>query len=366
MIKSYSLKKRMIFSIIAILLSMFIALSLVEAYIRLTKEYWTPEIIGKKSIQYSPALFARHVFPLEEQNIERKGWFINSKGYRGKDFSRKKDNEIIRVIVYGGSAVFDSKVSYEKDWPSRLEVLLKEKGIKNIEVINAGIPGHATFDSFGRLFSEGHVFQPDYVILYNAWNDIKYFSFEEPLLRKFKPYKKSLDFRITYRGRLDRMLCNFSQLYVRLRHRYYQWKLNVGREGAVEKIKNDREVNQLGLKQYRLNIEMFVDLARNIDAVPILAKQARLVSQDNTDEEKSRIFYRYQHMQHQTLVDAFKKTDDIIENVAESKKVPMVDPSKQMTGEGEYFCDHIHLSDKGSQKLASIMADFLYQLIQYN
>jgi len=358
-IESYSLKKRIIFSIIAILLSAFCVLFLGEAYVRLTKEYYTPEIIRTRSIQYSPSLFAVHVFPLKEQNIEKEGWFINSKGYR------EKDDETIRVIVYGGSAVFDPKVPNGKDWPSRLEVILKKRGITNIEVINAGIPGHATFDSFGRLFTEGHIFQPDYVILYNAWNDIKYFSFEEPLLRKLKPYNESDDFRIRYRGRLDRMLCKFSQLYVHLRHLYYKWKYHVGSEGIVKESECYREVHELGLKQYRLNVEMFVDLAKNIHAVPILVKQARLVSHDNTDEEKSRICYKFQGMQHQTLVNAFEKTDDIIVDVAKSKNVPMADPSKQMTGKGAYFSDHIHLSEAVSKKLAMIMSDYLFTLIKF-
>lgn len=361
---SYSLKKRIIFITTTIFIFVFCVLFLGEAYTRLTKEYYTPEIIRERSLQYSPSLFAIHVFPLKEQNIEKKGWFINSKGYRGKDFSREKDEGKIRVMVYGGSAVFDPKVPNGKDWPSRLETILMEKGIKNIEVINAGIPGHATFDSFGRLFTEGHIFQPDYVILYNAWNDIKYFSFEEPLLRKLKPYKESRDFRVSYRGRLDRMLCKFSQLYTHLRHRYYKWKYHVGSEGAVEEVKHYREVHEIALKQYRLNVEMFVDLAKNINAVPILVKQARLVSHDNTEEEQSRIFYQYQAMQHQTLVNAFEKTDDIITDIAKLKNVPMADPSNQMTGKSVYFSDHIHLSDEGSKKLAIIMADFLYPLIK--
>ncbi|MBN1695284.1 SGNH/GDSL hydrolase family protein [candidate division WOR-3 bacterium] len=361
---SYSLKKRIIFSIIAILLCAFCVLSLGEVYIRLTREYCTPEIMKSRSLEYSPALFAVHVFPLKEQNIEKEGWLINSKGYRGKDFSQKKDDEIIRVIVYGGSAVFDPNMPNGKDWPSQLEVILQQKGITNIEVINAGIPGHATFDSFGRLFTEGHIFQPDYVVLYNAWNDIKYFSFEEPLLRKLKPYDEADDFRIGYRGRLDRMLCKSSQLYVYLRDLYYTWKYHVGGEGIVKESECYREIQELGLKQYRLNVEMFADLARNINAVPILVKQARLVSRNNTDEEKSIICYKFQGMQHQTLVDAFEKTDDIIADIAKSKNVAMADPSKQMTGKSAYFSDHIHLSDAGSKKLAMILSDYLFTLIK--
>ena len=361
---TYSLRRKVLFVCIIMFLSMLIALLIGEAYIRFTKEYITPEIIRVRSLQYSPSVFARHVFPLKEQIIDKKGWLINTKGYRGNDFNRKKDDGTIRVIVYGGSAVFDQNVPNGKDWPYRLENLLQEKGITNIEVINAGIPGHATFDSFGRLFAEGHIFEPDYVILYNAWNDIKYFSFEDPLLRNFKPYDESHDFRSRYQGILDQILCELSQLYVRLRGRYCNWKYHIGNEGAIQSGEYTNEVNELGPKQYRINVEMFIDLAMNIHAVPILVTQARLVAHDNTDEEKSRIGYHYQKMKHQVLVKAFEKTDDIIITVSKSKHVPVIDVSKQMSGKGEYFSDHVHLSDKGSSQLAIIISEYLFSLIK--
>ncbi len=345
---------------------MLIPLLLGEAYYRFFEKFKTPETDRAKSIQYSPSLFARHVFPLKEQFIEKRGWLINKKGYRGNDFSRKKDGGTIRVIAYGGSTVFDINATNGKDWPSRLEHLLKENDVRNIEVINAGIPGHASFDSFGRLFAEGHIFEPDYVIFYNAWNDIKYFSSNKPLLRNFKPFDDSWDYRISYAGGLDQMFCELSQLYVRLiRKRYFKWKYHIGIEGVIQSGEHTKEVNELGLRQYRLNVEMFVDIARNINAIPILVTQARLVARNNTAEEKSRIGYDYQKMKHKMLVKAFEKTDDIIINVAKSKHVTtIIDASKLMSGKGEYFNDHVHLSDKGSDRLAIIISEYLLHLVK--
>ena len=189
-------------------------------YIRITQEYDTPAINRKKSLQYEPSIFSRHVLPLKEQRIayKKRSWFINAKGFRGGSFSQRKESGKIRIMVYGGSAVFDQNISDQRDWPHQIEFILKEKGLGNIEVINAGIPGHATFDSVGRLFAEGHVFEPDFVILYNAWNDIKYFSFEQPILRKFQPYDVFREFRSQYQSTFDQILCEWSQLYVRLRN----------------------------------------------------------------------------------------------------------------------------------------------------
>jgi len=341
-----------------------ISVLLAEMYIRFAKEYVTPETLRERSLEYEESLFSRHVFPLHEQRINEKGYFINSKGHRGHDFSRKKGDGILRVIVYGGSSVFDIFVPEKKDWPHRIEQFLKEKGVTNIEVINAGIPGHATFDSMGRLFSEGHIFEPDYVILYNAWNDIKYFSSKTSLLRHRKPSKIPKDPRTHYQGRGDQILSNVSQLYVRLRQRYIKWKYRIGDEGAIPAGAYTREIREPNLKQYKLNIEMFVDLARNIHAVPVLVTQARLVAADNTDDEKEGIGYHYQRMKHPTIVHAFEKTDEILKNVSNSKHVPLVDASNKLSGKAEYFTDAVHLTDKGSYQLALIVAETLFQLVK--
>jgi lysophospholipase L1-like esterase len=346
-------------------MSILVAILLGEMQVRLTKEYVTPEIIKERSLQYAPSLFARHVFPLKKQIIEKRGWVINSNGYRGDDFTQTKNDNAIRVIVYGGSAVFDVKAPNGKDWPSRLGHLLNENAVTDIEVINAGIPGHASFDSFGRLFSEGHIFEPDYVILYNAWNDIKYFSSEKSLLRKFKPYVESSDYRKIYQGALDQMFCEISQLYVHLRARYYSWKYHVGSEGIIQSSEYSNEVSELGLRQYKLNVEMFVDLALNINAIPILVTQPRLVAGDNTEEDKSKIRYDFQNMNPEELVKAYKKTDEIMISVAKTKNIPVItDASKQMNGKGEYFADHVHLNAAGSNRLSMIISEQLFQLIK--
>ncbi len=160
------------------------------------------------------------------------------------------------------------------------------------------------------------------------------------------------------------MLCESSQLYVRLRSRYWNWKFNIGLEGATPKGEYTNEITELALKQYRLNIEMFVDLARNIGAVPILMTQARLVTLKNTDKEKERIIYSFQKRNHQSLCDAFGKTDEIIKRVANSKNVLMIDASKSLTGKDEFFIDHVHLSNDGSYNLAAITAKYLLNLLK--
>ena len=169
------MKKKLALALISTTISISVPVVLGEIYVRLFSPlgYVTPEIRKDKSLQYVPSLFSRHVFAQREliaTGWTDVKWHINERGYRGHNFAVAKPKGTIRIIFYGGSAVFDPGSPEGKDWPHRVEDILRQSGFPNVEVINAGIPGHASFDSFGRFFAEGHAFDPDYVVLYNAWN----------------------------------------------------------------------------------------------------------------------------------------------------------------------------------------------------
>ncbi len=198
----------------------------------------TPEILRNRSVHYEPVVFARHAFKQEARLIKhtfgrKKGliWEINEQGYRGPIFEAKKADGITRIIIYGGSAVFDTKSTKGEDWPHRVQGILRESGFSNVEVINAGIIAHTALESVGRLFAEGYAFEPDYVLIYNAWNDIKYFSSHKTALRTLLPSLQGFDPRIHYGNIFDRWLCEWSHLYTVLRRAYYKTKLKIGKEG---------------------------------------------------------------------------------------------------------------------------------------
>ena len=111
------------------------------------------------------------------------------------------------------------------------------------------------------------------------------------------------------------------------------------------------------LDQFRLNLETFVDLARNAGAVPVLVTQARLVADGNTEAERGRIGYDYALLSHAALVEAFEATDRAARAVSRAKAVALIDASARLTGRAEFFVDHVHLTDPGSAALASLVAD---------
>lgn len=340
-----------------------------EIYLRLLSEpaYASPGVVVQRSLRYERVLFARHALARRTATVkgpDQTPYEISERGYRGPAFALPKPPGVLRFLVLGGSAVFDQYAPPGQDWPKLTEGLLREAGIPEAEVINAGIPGHASVDSLGRFFTEGHTFGADYVLLYTGWNDIKQLRSNEPLLRTMRGYIPSADPRSSPRNRIDKLLCNTSQIYVQLRGRYYDWKLRVGPEGAVPEGGFENRIEEAALRQYRLNVELFVDAVRNVGAVPVLVTQARLVAPGNTASQRERIRYHYQKMDHDTLVDAYGRLDEILREVGAEKKARLIDPAASMTGTDRFYRDHVHLASEGSAELARIASRELAKLVK--
>jgi len=373
-----ALSKKKKFTIVAISMSMGILLLLGEIGVRLFVKNGdiTPEVLRNRSVQYEPVIFARHAFKQEARMVKRtfgrkKGmvWEINEKGYRGPNFEVKKPDGSTRIIIYGGSAVFDVESTKGDDWPHRVQRILRELGFSNLEVINAGVIGHTALESVGRLFTEGYAFKPDFVLIYNAWNDIKYFSSPNTVLRTLRPSLEGFDPRIHYGNMVDRLLCERSHLYTVLRRIYYKTKLKIGKEGmrrADDTQYSIATLNPNGFRQYQLAMEVFVDLARNIGAEPILMTQARLVHGSNllTSEQAKHIDYHHVGLSHEALVETFDRLDAIVRKVSAEKGTILIDASAHLSGKDWAFYDHVHVVPKGSDALAQLVADHLQKILQ--
>ena len=369
-----SFKKKISFTLILMLAAALLALAISELYVRRTSKlgYVTPEILKDRSVQYVPSLFVRHVFPQRELRAYGGDgpngslfYYINEKGYRGHNFELNKPAGKIRIIFYGGSNVFDIWMPEDEDWPHKVERILNENGFPQFEIINAGVPGHASFDCFGRLWSEGHTFRPDYVVFCGAWNDIKkHFRSGEPLLRQMHPYVEDSDPRINYQGRLDRFLCEHSQLFVRVRQKYYDWKVNADLEGEVVQRDPtfDFGLQEEALRQYKLNVQLFVDCARDVGAVPVLMTEARLAVPTDSNEPSDA--QRKGRSGDETLLTAYERIEQILRDVARDKDAILVDSSNGLNGRNEFFADRVHLTERGSSELARLVAQRIAGLLK--
>ncbi len=336
-----------------------------EGAVRLFFGHYTPADLKAASLPYEATIFARHAFPRRQAKAEGPGgvtYLINSQGYRGPEFSSEKSSGVIRIMIYGGSSVFDIYMPEGADWPRRVEAELRQGGFPDVQVINAGVPSHASFDSLGRFFSEGHLLKPDYVVLYAAWNDIKLFRSDEPLLRLLTPYQGNP--LVDYQGSLDRHLSEISQVYVRLRQRYYRQRIHFGKEGRLPEGEITSYLSPRALAQFRLTVDTFVDLVRNASSTPILISEARLVTRTNSEAQRRRIRYALPLLTHDALNEAYVRTDEVLRRVAGGSGAAFIDAAKELSGRDDLFYDHVHLTQKGSAELASLVARGMEPLLR--
>jgi len=332
--------------------------------------------ILEKSVAYEPSDFSVHQLARRNQDVKwfRDTWglkkdsikYIIRNGYRGEPFPVIKDKEEIRIFILGGSFVFDIGVGYKQDWPNRVEQILKRKGLKNINIINAGVSGHRTHDGVGRLLSEIHLFDPDYVILCNSWNDIKYFHDLSPTNSLLKSYRSNRHTVYSTHFLLKPIinLLEVSQMYLRLRTIFEKKNLYYVFEGDIISGELKKSYNKWGIKQFQLNIESFVDLCNNIGTEPILFTQPRLIKENNTKETRKKIRLEYTNLDFGALCKAFNECDSTIISVAQKKQTKFFDLAKPFLGKNDLFLDHIHLTNLGSAKIANAVADFIYQLVK--
>lgn len=292
--------RRRVMNIAVLLIILFWTLGLAETVLRILPVPTT----GRTLIAYEPSAFSMHKLASSDQDIYcRDGaprWMIRN-GYRGPAFPAQKPEGEIRIVFLGGSFVFNANMPLLQDWPRQVETILKGRGYPNVRVINAGVPGHSSTDSLGRLLGRIHLLEPDYVVLCHAWNDIKYFHDLRPghsLLQTVRPLNQPTHPLPWYTRVLEK-----SQLYLRLRR--LPWPRPESAEGRLPQGEYADTFTDWGIKQYRLDLVTFVDICRNIGAEPILFTQPRLVAPDNSEEEKERIKYEYALLPHEALCRAF-------------------------------------------------------------
>ena len=135
---------------------------------------------------------------------------INSLGYRGREISRTKNPEIVRILCVGDSFTYGWHVNNEETFPFYLEELFRRHQI-SVEVINAGVAGTTIVDHLYFL-QRSIEMNPDLVILTFTENDIQDLAKREPvymeIIRRGKLKSRPL-FRTAYSLFRDTALVNF-------------------------------------------------------------------------------------------------------------------------------------------------------------
>lgn len=107
-------------------------------------------------------------FPIEFEASVR----INSLGLRGPELPLRATDEF-RILVLGDSAVAGFEVSWERHYIALLERQLELRLGIPVTIINAGVRGYGTDQSYLYYRERGHALDPDLVLFVHNTNDLE-------------------------------------------------------------------------------------------------------------------------------------------------------------------------------------------------
>jgi lysophospholipase L1-like esterase len=273
--------------------------------------------------------------------------------YNGEKGDREiiipKPKNLTRINCLGGSTT--GNYVKEKDriysYPLELERILKNNTQKNVEVNNCGQGGYNSADIFVRYALQGINTNPNYIIIYHAYNDIRSYltpDFSSDYLHSRKNLGE-VCWRYYLGSKLPNLPINFINYLTNKFLFPFDERTTILEVLAKNKIDIDRDYS-LGLKTYERNIQHIIDLSLNNNIKVILSTFC---------------FYLYSEIQDNPLHKLYQKIvseeNEIMKNLAKKNNLILVDASALIPQDNSNFLDSAHFTSKGMNLLAKCFAE---------
>lgn len=276
------------------------------------------------------------------------GFFNGLKGDR--DIAIPKLQSMKRVICLGASTTgnYIEENGEVFSYPLELEKLLQSKMSGNVEVNNCGQGGYNSADILVRYALQIIDCQPDIIVLYHAYNDIK------PYLTK--------DFKSDYSHVCSNLGLNYWKFNLASKIPFIpikfinclvnQWIPISSRSHLLAQVTtgiyDDTLDFSIGLKTYKRNIQHIIDLSQRNGIEVILSTYCHFMH-DEIKGEKLNLLY-------DKIV---KEENKVMLDLARINKLKLVDNYSLIPQDKKYFVDSVHFSPAGMKLVAQNIADVI-------
>ena len=300
------------------------------------------------------------------------GETVNARWFRGSLVGPEKPPGMFRILVLGGSAAFDMHKADRDTWPSRLEGMLRERTGRNVQVINAAVPGYSTWQSYRLLQRRMEDYQPDLVLVYHLYNDSLAFRHdsEEKIAAgwKLNAWANHISPVAVENGPLD-FLGALMPRTVDIVRMHWVLKAAQRTRAANDAFWLDRtlagEVHPVGFGFYRKNLEgIIADVRAHGSGKVAIVSQASLLKGVDPRFPLEGANYAYRGLSPARLLAAYEQAWAIDRDLAaRHDDVIFIPAHERLPSEAKYFVDEVHLSAAGSTLLAEILADEMDDLV---
>jgi len=288
---------------------------------------------------------------------------INSKGFRGREFTTKKEK--IRIIAFGGSTTIGLESLDDQTYPAQLETLLN-KNLNEYEVLNMGFGSKSL--NFIRLlyFTEAHIYKPDFIIIYSNRNNIMYDAGNVDLVLKNQVFTKVhyiFSENIMIYRLMSKSYKRFMNLNLKTNVYISPYHLNGIKEFYFTNTYKEVLFDIISFAEKNNTKVILVKMAYNFSALN-LNELRKYSNEDLLKNYKNDFFKKKYNLDEVTLFWSVFGTilNNQIDDFKGNKNVIIVDPREDLEKNSKNFTDIIHLTPKGN----SVLASSIYQALKIN
>lgn len=284
-------------------------------------------------------------------------WSSNSWGFRGPEFSIKKNRETLRIVCLGASTTEGAWIADDETYPHFLNLELgRLLSDRKVEVINAGHSAHGMDDLLAVLTQRVLPLDPDIVVFYEGNNNIDWRSYVAVA---------PCDFGICWlhsRPFVYRLLSRGSAFFLSLSDRL-GWNDEPPR---LQPHRLDLSESTPSVKAYREGLKQLVDESKKAGSSMIIASFISLPYEGlklDRKENAQRFDDLYRPRSPITpgeMERAYDLFNDQAEEVARQTQTPFLDLASMFPKEPKYFpFDVYHLGPEANRIVAQKVARFL-------
>lgn len=307
-------------------------------------------------------------------------WEINSLGFRGKEIDFEKKEGGIRIVCFGGSETFGFYEGQDKEWPSQLEEMLRDK-FPTVEVINASVVGLRVTKRKDYVGKYVLPLKPDIMIIIHqrfleyvkdsirgiggkgltnkiGGEGVKNPDIEPTTVSAKRAFSKAVDILMRYSRE---GLFTQHPLWMHRRKLYSRIRRKERRHLVHKEPMN--EVPDDVVFEYERDLTAFVHYLKENQVVPVLSTFPTLVTPFNKDIYEdlllaTRLVFCID-LSKNGILNALRKLNHMIRRIAKEENLILIDNDALIPKTREYFGDNFHYTDKGAEFLARNVYDIL-------
>jgi lysophospholipase L1-like esterase len=338
-----------------------------EVFARITYTKWVPSnyrgiyenFLHATSSAATYYYYRAHPYSVYEPNPDYRSSYgeklHTEDAFRYPEMSFEKSENTYRIVLLGGSNVYDNDTTLLQTYGAWLEEYLNLlfPG-KNIQILNAAVGGYNSADSFARFHFKVLDYSPDMVIVQHSMSDV--------WPRVFRPKEFRNDYRNS-RKPMDRFeppsswQLSWLRRSILLKVLYFQFVL----KGAIPDI--------MQVTYQSANVGMYQNfqssspsaLQRNLEDIVFIARSRGIAVVLATDPYND-LFYEHPDVtkdSYYVLVLGTQEHNEVIRHIAKDTSAVLVDLENAIPKDKDkkYFGDVAHTSVKGSRLKAKLVGD---------